>query len=268
MAPRNYRPAPLLAASLGLHGACALAAPLAGDRWPLLAGTLMANHLLLAAASLAPRSHWLGANVTRLPAAARLRGEVALTFDDGPDPEVTPRVLELLEAAGARATFFPIGRRALAYPELVAEIVRRGHRVENHTLSHPHLFAFYTPGPLRREVEGAQQALGQLAGEAPRLFRAPAGMRNPFLDWVLYRAGLRLVSWTRRGFDTVDGRAAAVSRRLLADLDAGDILLLHDGSAAPTAGGRAVTLEVLPALLDELGRRGLRSLPLGEESAR
>jgi peptidoglycan/xylan/chitin deacetylase (PgdA/CDA1 family) len=265
---RPYRPPALLLGSLALHVAGAAALAVAPRHWRLVAGALVADHVTLAAASLWPRGQWVGANRLRLPAAAVHRGEVSLTFDDGPDPEVTPRVLDLLDRAGMRATFFVIGRRARAHPRLAAEIVRRGHRVENHTDTHPSLFPFYPAPLLRREIEGAQDAIAAATGERPRLFRAPAGLRNPLLDWVLHGSGLRHVAWTRRGFDAVESDAAAVARRLLAGLAPGDILLLHDGRAhgrrggSGGNGGNPVVLEVLPRLLDALVARGLRSVPV------
>jgi peptidoglycan-N-acetylglucosamine deacetylase len=259
-APRRWRPSALVAGSLGVHAAAALALAAAPRLWPWLAGALLADHVALAAAGLSPRSALLGTNLTRLPAAAAGRGEVALTFDDGPDPDSTPRVLDLLDAAGARATFFCIGRRVAARPELAAEIARRGHRVENHTWSHPHAFALYPPGAQRREILRAQQAIAGAAGRPPELFRAPAGFRNPFLDRELDRAGLRLASWTRRGYDALGGDPGTVRRRLLHGLGAGDVLLLHDGTTVP--GRRPVAAEVLPGLLDEIRARGLCPVPL------
>jgi peptidoglycan/xylan/chitin deacetylase (PgdA/CDA1 family) len=251
-----------VAASVGLHAAGVAALAAAPHHWPAVAGGLVANHAVLAAASLWPRSSWVGPNLVRLPEEAARRGEVSLTFDDGPDPEITPRVLGLLDGAGAQATFFCIGRRAAASPDLAAEIARRGHRVENHSHSHPHLFACYPSPLLRREVERAQEAIAATVGRPPRLFRAPAGLRNPMLDGVLHRAGLHLVSWTRRGFDAVGGEPAAIARRLVRRLAAGDVLLLHDGSTVRRRGGNPGVLEVLPRVLEALAARGLRSVPI------
>jgi peptidoglycan/xylan/chitin deacetylase (PgdA/CDA1 family) len=262
-----WRPTPFLAASGALHAAGLAALALAPRRWPWIAGTLMANHCALAVASMWPQSTWLGPNLTRLPEAAVRRGEVALTFDDGPDPEITPRVLDRLDERSVRASFFLIGQRARAFPDLAAEIVRRGHRVENHTWSHPHSFAFFLPPALNREVGRAQETLEEIvgaigAGQAPRLFRAPAGIRNPCLDPVLAAAGLTLASWTRRGYDTVDRQAGRVAARLLSGLAAGDVLLLHDGpTVARTESGRPVVLEALPRVLDGIARQGLTPAP-------
>jgi peptidoglycan/xylan/chitin deacetylase (PgdA/CDA1 family) len=257
-----YRPPALVLGALALHAAGAVALAAAPRHWRAVAGTLFASHVTLTAASLWPRSPWMGANLLRLPPADSAAAEVALTFDDGPDPDVTPRVLDLLDGAGMRASFFVIGRRARAHPALTAEIARLGHRVENHTDTHPHLFACYPAGLLRREVERTQSTVAAATGRRPRLFRAPAGLRNPLLDWVLHRTGLRLVSWTRRGFDAVDRNPAAIARRLLAGLTPGDILLLHDGRATAQPAGNPVVLEVLPRLLDALARRGLRSVSI------
>ncbi|HSS75773.1 MAG TPA: polysaccharide deacetylase family protein [Thermoanaerobaculia bacterium] len=263
----RYRPPPLLAGSLALHAAGVLALAVAPQHWRAIAGVLAADHLILAGVSLWPRGTWVGANQSRLPAAAARRGDVALTFDDGPDPDVTPRVLDLLDRHGARATFFCIGGRVRAYREIAAEIARRGHRVENHTQTHPHLFACYPAPALLREIAEAQESIVQANGLSPRLFRAPAGLRNPLLDWVLFRTGLRLVSWTRRGFDALETNPRRIGRRLMAGLTPGDILLLHDGSSSRRHGSNPVVLEVLPRLLDDLAARGLQSVAIDPEAA-
>jgi peptidoglycan/xylan/chitin deacetylase (PgdA/CDA1 family) len=259
----RWRPTPFLAASGLLHVAGLAALAAAPRRWPWIAGAILADHVAIAANGLWPQSTWLGPNLARLPAAAAHRGEVALTFDDGPDPVVTPRVLDRLAERGARATFFLVGRRAAAHPDLTAEIVRRGHRVENHTWSHPNSFALYPWRALAREVRQAQEVLADLPGtSAPRLFRAPAGFRNPLLDPVLAAAGLTLASWTRRGFDTVDRRAERVAGRLLSGLAPGDVLLLHDGpTVARMPGGMPVVLEALPRVLDGIADRGFTPVP-------
>jgi len=260
-----YRPTALLGGSLGLHAAAALALAAAPRHWKTIAGLLFADHVALAAASLWPKGQLVGANLLRLPESAARRNEIALTFDDGPDPVVTPRVLDLLDGAGARATFFCIGRRVAAHPEIAAEIVLRGHRIENHTQTHPNLFACYPAPALRREIEGAQDAIERAAGRRPRLFRAPAGLRNPLLDWVLHGSGLRLVAWTRRGFDSLESSPSAIARRLIRGLAPGDILLLHDGSTVRGGGGNPVVLEVLPRVLDAMTAQGLESVPIEEK---
>jgi peptidoglycan/xylan/chitin deacetylase (PgdA/CDA1 family) len=232
------------------------------ELWPPIVAGLVANHAVLFTASLLPRSQLIGRNLVRLPEAAARRGEVAITFDDGPDPEVTPRVLDLLDARDAKASFFCVGERAAAAPGLLREIVRRGHSVENHSQRHSTGFGWYGPWRLRRELEAAQRALTEAAGVAPRFFRAPFGTRNPLLDPTLARLGLTLVSWTRRGYDTVDADATRVMQRLVGGLGAGDVLLLHDGVTVRQRRGEATVLTVLPRVLERLADRGLNAVTL------
>ena len=258
----RWRPTPLAAATMLLH-ACAPAALVAlPETWPFAIGAIVGNHVLLGAVGLQPRSSLLGPNLTRLPAAAAGRGQVALTIDDGPDPLVTPQVLAILERHGAKASFFCVGDHALRYPELCRDIVRAGHAVENHSQSHSTFFAAFGPRRIAVDVDRGQQTLRSLTGETPQFFRPTAGLRNIFLDPVLARRGLRLASWTRRGFDTREGRADVVLSRLVRNLRGGDILTLHDGNAARTAAGVPVIVEVLPRLLGEIRAAGLHAVTL------
>jgi peptidoglycan-N-acetylglucosamine deacetylase len=260
--PRGWLPAPAIQATAALHlgGALALALPATDWRW--VAGALLANHGLIFAATLAPRSRVLGPNVVRLPPASAARREVALTFDDGPDPEVTPRVLDILDRHGAAASFFCIGERAAAHPEVVREIVARGHAVESHSHAHSLAFAWFGPRRLRREVAAAQRAIRDAAGVAPAFFRAPYGPRSPLLDLVLARAGLTYVSWKWRGYDAVDPDPERVFRRLADPLRAGDVLMLHDGSTAACRRFEPTVLRVLPRLLRHFQEHGLRPVTL------
>jgi len=259
---RPWQPYAALKASALVHAGGLAAFAAAPELWPAALGAIAANHAVLFAASFAPRSRLLGPNLTRLPPESARRGEIALTFDDGPDPEVTPRVLDLLDRAGAHATFFCVGKRAAAQGALVRELVRRGHAVENHSQRHSSAFGWYGPARLRREIAAAQGTLASLTGRAPAFFRAPFGVRNPFVDAVLARLGLAYVSWTRRGYDTVDGDAARVAARLAGRLEAGDVLVLHDGVATGARRARPAVLEALPQLLEAVARRGLRPVTL------
>jgi len=261
---RPWRPSPLIAGSFLLHGAVLGAVVFHPPWWPQLLLLLLLNHLLLTICGLVPRSRWLGPNITRLPQAAQARGEIALTIDDGPDPAVTPAVLDLLDRHGAHATFFCIGAQAQRYPEICREIVRRGHAVENHSQRHGHNFSFLGPRAFRRELQQAQDTLAGITGQRPVFVRAPAGLRNPLLDPVLPGLGLRLASWTRRGFDTRTNDPDLLLRRLTRGLRAGDILLLHDGNSARTGAGEPVILAVLPRLLDQIAQAGLRPVTLRE----
>jgi peptidoglycan-N-acetylglucosamine deacetylase len=263
-AQQSWRPTALIRGSVALHLAGVGVALVRPPLWPWALSAVVADHLLLIAAGLWPKSRLLGPNWTRLPAAAGARGApaIAITIDDGPDPQITPRVLALLEAHGTRATFFCIGERVARHPALAREIVQRGHAIENHSQRHLHRFSLLGPHALADEIGRAQQSIAAATGEVAQFFRAPAGLRNPFLEPVLARANLRLVSWTRRGFDTVSGNATRVLGKLTRHLDDGDILLLHDGHAARTAAGGAVILEVLPPLLAAVAAARLTPITL------
>jgi peptidoglycan/xylan/chitin deacetylase (PgdA/CDA1 family) len=249
-----------------LHAAAVATVAMQPALWPWALGAVAANHLLLAAAMCWPRGRVLGANLVRLPAAAAARMEVSLTFDDGPDPEVTPRVLDLLDRHQAKASFFCVGEKAAAYPHIVKEIVRRGHSIENHSHRHSGAFAFYGLVRLKREVESAQTVVSGITGRAPRFFRAPMGLRSPLLDPVLAKCGLHYVSWTRRGLDAIHCNPERVLQRLAGRLAAGDILLLHDIGYSLTRDGTPVVLAVLPGLLDRIQAKGLRSVTLAAGS--
>lgn len=261
-ASARWRPTPLVLGSIVLHVLVLAGLVVAPESWPWGLAAIGANQAVLTGAGLWPRSRLLGPNFTSLPPAARARGEVALTFDDGPDPAITPRVLDLLEAHGVRATFFCVAQKAARHPELTREIARRGHAIENHSNAHEHTFAFLLLRGLRRDLAAAQATLGTLTGRTPRFFRPPMGFRNPLLDPVLHETGLKLVSWTRRGYDTRRGDPALVAADLERGLAAGDILMLHDGHAALTGEGKPVVLEVLPRLIDSIRQKGLKPVTL------
>jgi peptidoglycan-N-acetylglucosamine deacetylase len=260
-----------ISASAGLH-VLAAGAALAGTLsnaptawWAL--GAVVANHAAITAIGLWPRSALLGPNLRRLPAAATARGEIAITIDDGPDPQVTPAVLDQLAQHQAQATFFCIAEQARQHPALLRRIVQAGHSVQNHSHHHRHHFSLLGPRGFAREIGDAQALLADITGVLPHCFRAPAGLRNPLLDPVLHRLNLHLVSWTRRGFDTRESDPTRVLGRLSNNLAAGDILLLHDGHARRTSAGKPVLLDVLPTLLrrcQQHGPAGLRPVTLTE----
>ena len=258
----SWQPTPLIRATLALH-VLALASLIAvPGQWRWVLGAVFANHVLLGLFGLWPRSHALGPNWTRLPTEATARHEIALTIDDGPDPVVTPQVLDMLDRYAVQATFFCIGEQAARHPELCREIVRRGHTIENHSQHHRHYFALLGRAGYLRELQAAQDTLTNITGQRPLFFRAPAGLRNPLLDPVLARLDLRLASWSARGFDTMSRDTERVKHRLLRALRAGAILLLHDGNAARTQDGTPVILAVLPSVLAAAKTAGLRFVTL------
>jgi peptidoglycan/xylan/chitin deacetylase (PgdA/CDA1 family) len=254
----------LVTGTAAWHVALAVAALLRPSAWLWWLAAMFANHLAITVLGLWPRSSLLGPNWTQLPDTARNADALALTIDDGPDPLVTPQVLDLLDRYHVRATFFCIGARAQRYPELTREIAARGHAVENHSQVHVHTFSVTLPGALTREIAAAQRTLTELTGERPVFFRAPAGLRNLFLEPVLQKLDLRLAAWTRRGFDTRERDPERVAQRLLDGLAARDILLLHDGNAARTASGEPAIVAVLPRVLETAHARGLRFVTLRE----
>lgn len=192
----------------------------------------------------------------RLPAG---RG-VALTFDDGPDPEWTPRVLDLLAEHGAKATFFLVGERAQRESALVQRMLTEGHGVGSHSMAHEHLLALDSRR-LFDAVVGGRDAVEQAAGRLCPLFRPPRGHLDLRVARLVRRYGLQMWMWS---LDTGDWREGSTPKTVLTAADGlveGDVVLLHDAlagdDAAEAARPRAATLAALPELLarmtDHLG---------------
>lgn len=257
-----WRPGWFISMSIIIHLLAVAMVIWAPETWLWALGVLAANHLLITGMGLWPRSNWLGSNWTRLPEPAQSKGKIALTIDDGPDPVVTPKVLDILDRYHVKASFFCIGERALAHADLCREIIRRGHSIENHSMHHGHLFSTLGVAGLTREIGEAQRTLTNITGQSPQFFRAPAGLRNLFLDPVLYRLGLQLSSWSVRGFDTVVACPQRVKARLLGGLKAGAIVLMHDGNAAVGRNGQSIIEQVLPELIESAFERGLKFVTL------
>jgi peptidoglycan/xylan/chitin deacetylase (PgdA/CDA1 family) len=184
---------------------------------------------------------------------------VSLTFDDGPDPVSTPRLLEVLEEHQVKAAFFLIGRQAERHRELVQAIAAKGHLVGNHTYRHAWWTNFLWGDRLEREIHRAQQVFKDILGIAPCFFRSPMGLTNPHLFGALKRIGLRLVGWDLRGLDQRAGAAEPVIRRLLNRCRDGSIILLHDGRANPQ-----VLLDIVHSIIPALQNRGFAFVRLDE----
>jgi peptidoglycan/xylan/chitin deacetylase (PgdA/CDA1 family) len=211
-----------------------------------------------------PASRFFVPVVSHLPGDAPV---VALTFDDGPDPEVTPAVLDILGAHGARATFFVLGDRAARYPDVIRRIHREGHSIGTHTQHHRLGFHFAGPARVRREIEDAIEVVAAIlpAPARPTLFRPPQGLRTPqFASGWRRTRGQVCVTWTVRGFDSRPTTAAAITRRVARGLGPGAIVALHDGTGLGGSRDRAPTLAALPEILAACKRRGLRCVALGE----
>lgn len=165
-----------------------------------------------------------------LPVISRGRGdrrEAALTFDDGPDPAVTPQLLDLLDRHRVPATFFVIGEKALAHPQLVTEILRRGHAVGNHSYRHDPLLMLRSRAALTAEIVRTQEVLAPF-GIRPVAFRPPVGITNPRLAGVLADLGLKCVTFSCRAGDFGNRRIGRLARTILRKVRPGSIVLLHD----------------------------------------
>ncbi len=194
-------------------------------------------------AVLNPSCQWLGAVYTTVDA-----DEVLITLDDGPDPEATMQLLDLLDRYQVKAIFFMIGEKVRDSPELAREVLRRGHEIGNHTQTHPQAsFWFASPRRTRWEIEECQKTLYEVTGVMPVWFRAPVGHRNFFTHPIARENGLRVMGWNRRGYDAVERDAEKVLRRILPRLSMGDIVLLHE--ATPIA------REVLEGVLTASGAK-------------
>lgn len=219
----------------------------------LALGALVAYVLLITAGVVFARFSMFADVVSRGPAGAH---GVALTFDDGPDPQSTPQILDLLDEADAKAAFFAIGRKAEAHPALIRDIVSRGHVIGLHGYEHDTLMALRLPWQVRADLERGLDALERITGERPTLYRAPVGHVSPAMARVVGDLGLTVVGWSVKSLDGWSGaRPAGVVGRVLPHLRDGSIVLLHDAAAR----GDFVPASVgaLPELLEVARRRQL-----------
>ena len=187
---------------------------------------------------------------------------LALTFDDGPDPETTPRILDILDELKVSATFFVIGLHAERQRNILERIHHTGHEVGNHSYHHAHF------GTLRRyrywieEITRTQQIVADVTGRSPRLFRPPMGFKNRHMVKAVRDQHLTTVTWTRRAFDGVTTTSSKIIKRLGTRAGAGDIIALHDGVDPNGSRNAKATVEVLPLLIEQFWNRGLEIAPL------
>lgn len=201
--------------------------------------------------------------VSRGPEGAR---GVALTFDDGPHPIHTREVLDVLDAHGARATFFVIGDKAAAHPDVVREIAARGHWVATHTMHHDRFLNLREERSIERDIEASRDLIESLTGQRPSLFRPPVGFTSPRVRVAVRRLGLTVVGWTLRAYDGLAvTTAAAIVRRIVPRLGDGAIVLLHD--AAEVGDRRPPTLDALPAILEAMKERRLEAVSISSWTA-
>ena len=189
------------------------------------------------------------------------RRAVALTFDDGPHPVTTRRILAALAGTGHRATFFVLGTKARRHPDVIREIHAAGHTLAVHGDRHDRLHAFRFPGRVRDELLRAARAVEDATGVRPRFFRPPLGHTSLTTTRGVRRAGMIIVAWSVRGFDGLRGRSPdAVVARVTRDVTDGAIVMLHDASEHDDF--EPASVRALPALLRVLDQREWKSVGL------
>jgi len=235
----------------------------AGLGWWQGLGTLFVAQMAFLVPSLVPGRGVFGRVTSRFETAEK---EVWVTVDDGPCVEDDEGLRAALREHGARVSFFLIGRRAELLPELVRGRAAEGHEICNHSWGHP-AGSWWLAGPVRaaREIGKCGDVLEAITGSRPGRFRSPVGMVNPFVALAAARAGLEVVCWSRRAFDTRERDVERVVARLLRGLAPGSVLLLHEG--VELAGGGRLAPRVMRRLLEELGRRGYRCVIPGQGAA-
>ncbi|HEX8944934.1 MAG TPA: polysaccharide deacetylase family protein [Gemmatimonadaceae bacterium] len=182
---------------------------------------------------------------------------VALTFDDGPNPDATPVVLDALAARDVKATFFILGRHAERWPHLVKRVADEGHSIGNHGYYHRKLH-FKSPGYVRRDLELGTSAIERAAHVRPSLFRAPHGFRSPWVSFIARSLGQRTVGWSLGVWDSDRPGVETIADRTVKGAKSGSILLLHDGDGYDPSGDRMQTAHAIPLIVDRLLAQGYR----------
>ena len=183
------------------------------------------------------------------------RKVVSLTFDDGPNPKATPRILDTLREKGVRATFFILGSHAERWPELVRRISYEGHQLGNHGYFHRKL-QFKSPFYVSRDIRLGIRAIKRAGAPAPRYFRAPHGFRSPWTTPIANSYGERTVGWSLGVWDSDRPGVDEIVRRTLEGVSPGSIVLLHDGDGYNPDGDRMQTAAALPRIIDRLKDEG------------
>lgn len=234
-------------AILGLLSLLAVLAVVVGELVIGL-GLFFITHMAWLYAQLNPTVQWLGPVVTSFRTEQK---EIWLTIDDGPDPQETGQVLELLDRYNAKATFFVIAKKANENPGLIEQIIQNGHQVANHTMNHLEArFWCLSKRRLEAEINDASATIAELTGQQPILFRAPVGHKPRALHSVLAKAELPLIAWTARGFDGVLTSSEGIVGRIRKSIKPGAIVLLHEG--------RGTLPDTLADLLEGFSDQGYR----------
>jgi peptidoglycan-N-acetylglucosamine deacetylase len=201
-----------------------------------------------------PNSLVFGSVISRVPSDRPL---VALTFDDGPNPDATPAILDALGARGVRGSFFILGRHAERWPQLVERIAAEGHAVCNHGYHHRKLH-LKSPGYVRDDLQLGTRAIVAACGVRPAFFRAPHGFRSPWVTSIARSLGQRTVGWSRGVWDSSLPGVDAIVERAVRAARPGAILLLHDGDGYNPEGDRMQTARAVPVIVDRIREAGLR----------
>ncbi|MDD3653345.1 MAG: polysaccharide deacetylase family protein [Desulfotomaculaceae bacterium] len=205
-------------------------------------------------------------NIGILSRAPRGEGRIVLTFDDGPDPRYTPRVLEILARYQVKACFFVVGAKAKSYPDIIKQIALAGHEIGNHGFRH---LAAWLTGPRATASENiaTSRVIEEITGQKPRFYRPPWGLFNLYSLWFFWSKGLEVALWTYFSWDwTKHATPESITRKVLSRIKDGVILILHDSGSGPGAApdGPAKMLAALPRILEEVKNRDLRVVPLKE----
>ena len=190
----------------------------------------------------------------------RTGSEVSLTFDDGPDPEVTPAVLDSLGAANARGTFFTIGRHLERHTDIGARIVREGHELGNHSWRHAYWQNAYSTSQHAADMTRSDSIIHGITGTIARpLYRPPVGLKSPGLARVAHARNLNVIAWSVHNRDTIIRDARKIADKVLSRIQPGDIVLMHDGHDLDGRHRKGV-IAALPLILQGLQELGLRSV--------
>ncbi len=218
--------------------------------WAALAGLSVGIVGLHAWASMHPHASWYLRSHWRLPRDAT---SCALTFDDGPHPEYTPRILDLLAQHGQRATFFVIGVHAAAHGALMRRMLAEGHRIGLHSHRHTRWFNVLPRHRVRADLSACADAIADATGAPPpRLVRPPVGLRSPQVADAFDQLGLICVTWTQRIWDTRKPESERIAEHLLRAAQPGSIILGHDGHEPGRVGDRSATVAALASALPNL----------------
>jgi peptidoglycan/xylan/chitin deacetylase (PgdA/CDA1 family) len=184
------------------------------------------------------------------------QNSIALTFDDGPVPGKTERILDILQTRQIRAAFFCIGRKINEHPQLIMRIHNEGHMIGNHSYWHGKTFDLQTPETIGKELHDTSTAIHRNLGQTPRLFRPPYGVTNPMVASAIRKGSYTTIGWSLRSFDTMISDPSRLLNKVKRSLKAGDIILFHDHCES--------TIEILPALLDHVAGIGLKIVRVDE----